>query len=166
MGAVTLENLSTSPNPNKVSVFALDVSESSWMEPILRHTAQKRCIGALEIIGALLLCILAVESVDRALSMSSSPCELTTRATRTRLASAPPGSGHALPSWWNCPREHLARIFPSLTHVKRCSNTWADQLTHLDFAGFNPALSRDVSSSWDPQWILLDQLLELKLEEE
>ena len=63
---------------------------------------------------------------------------------------------------WPCPvllvelaaREHLTGIFPSLTHVKRSSNTWADQLTHLDFAGFNPALGLDVSGSWNPQWVL------------
>eukprot|EP00971_Amphidinium_carterae_P116977 2316416-Amphidinium_carterae.1 len=31
-------------------------------------------------------------------------------------------------------------IYPAVSHISREKNTWADQLTHLDFQGFDPKL--------------------------
>ena len=67
--------------------------------------------------------------------------------------------------------EHASWMEPILEHTTHpCQkvlipHTWADQLTHLNFAGFNPSLRLDVSGSWNPHWVLLDRLLELKIQE-
>ena len=59
-------------------------------------------------------------------------------------------------------QEFQKGVFAHVTHVKRCSNTWADQLTHFNFDGFSMCHRKDVSSSWTPGWIVLDRLLSLK----
>ena len=40
-------------------------------------------------------------------------------------------------------QEQALGSFVTLSHVKRCSNTWADQLTQLDFTGFSEDLQLD-----------------------
>ena len=132
---------STSPtNPDKFSVywFALDVTHASWMEAILEHTTQKRRIGALDMMGSLLLFILAADSVH------PGTIDVQIRLRTDNEGNAYSASKRSSKKWPRsvllvelAAREHLTGIFPSLTHVKGCSNTWADQLTHLDFAGFN-----------------------------
>ena len=157
-----------SPNPDKFSVywFVLDVAHATWIEPILRHTTQKRRIGELEMTGSLLLFILAADSVQPGTIDVQIPL-------RTDNEGNAYSASKRSSKKWPCSallvelesREHLTGIFPSLTHVKRCSDTWADQLTHLDFAGFSPTLRLEVAGSWNPQWVLLDRLLKLKIRE-
>ena len=59
-------------------------------------------------------------------------------------------------------QEFQKGVFAHVTHVKRCSNTWADQLTQFNFDGFSMCHRKDVSSSWTPDRIVLDKLLSFK----
>ena len=54
-------------------------------------------------------------------------------------------------------QEQKRAVLASLHHVKRCSNVWADQLIHLDFAGFD--MQRRILDGFSFFWILLPDLL-------
>ena len=55
-------------------------------------------------------------------------------------------------------QEQERAVFASLHHVKRCSNVWADQLTYLDFTGFDMHRRILVVDDFTPSWILLPGL--------
>ena len=124
----------------------------------------RSCVGALEMVGSLLLFILAADSVQPGTIDVQIPLRTDNAgnaySASKRSSKKWPYSALLGTVSSRTPDGHLPK-----SHVKRCSNTWADQLTHLDFAGFNPALRQDVSAFWNPQWVLLDRLRELKIQE-
>ena len=44
-----------------------------------------------------------------------------------------------------CAQAHTKDCHPAIQHVKRDRNTWADQLSNLDFDGFDPGLRIDIN---------------------
>ncbi|CAE7724424.1 MKK3 [Symbiodinium sp. CCMP2592] len=159
---------SPSLNPTKAEVlwFSMDVLTTPWVQPLLAHTSPKRRIGALELLGTLILFLLAAESLGP--SMIDAHLPLTTDNEGNAFSASKRSSKK-----WPCSallmelsaQEFHKGVFAQVTHVKRSSNTWADQLTHFDFEGFSPGNRRDVSLSWSPSWMILDKLLAFKSEQ-
>ncbi|CAE7471849.1 MKK3, partial [Symbiodinium sp. CCMP2592] len=156
---------SPSLNPAKAEVlwFSMDVLATPWAQPLLAHTSAKRRIGALELLGTLILFLLAAESLGP--SMVDAHLPLTTDNEGNAFSASKRSSKK-----WPCSallmelsaQEFHKGVFAQATHVKRSSNTWADQLTHFDFEGFSPEKRRDVSLSWTPSWMILEKLLSFK----
>ena len=146
MGAVMLENVTPArlgrwfiyfSNPDKFSVywFALDVANASWMEPILKHMTQKRRIGALEMMGSLLLFILAADSVQ--------PGNMD-----VQIPLRPDNKGNAY------------------SVSKRSSKKWPCSALLVELAAREHLTEVSPMSSVPiPGWVLLDRLLELKIQE-
>ncbi|CAE6925506.1 MKK3 [Symbiodinium sp. CCMP2592] len=155
-------------NPTKAEVlwFSMDVLTTPWVQPLLAHTSPKRRIGALELLGTLILFLLAAESVGPCMIDAHLP--LTTDNEGNAFSASKRSSKK-----WPCSallmelsaQEFHKGVFAQVTHVKRSSNTWADQLTHFDFEGFSPGNRREVSLSWSPSWMILDKLLAFKSEQ-
>ena len=155
----------TSPNPNKEDVFwlSMDVKQTPWAQALLAHTSAKRSIGTLEMLGSLVLFMLAAELV------CPSMLEIHLPFTTDNEGNAYSASKRSSKKW-PCSallielsaQEFRKGMFAHVAHVKRCSNTWADQLTHFNFDGFSMCHRKDVSSSWTPDWIVLDKLLSFK----
>ncbi|CAE7653286.1 MKK3 [Symbiodinium sp. CCMP2592] len=152
-------------NPAKAEVlwFSMDVLATPWVQPLLVHTSPKRRIGALELLGTLILFLLAAESLGP--SMVDAHLPLTTDNEGNAFAASKRSSKK-----WPCSallmelsaQEFHKGVFAQVSHVKRSSHTWADQLTHFDFEGFSPEKRREVSLSWTPSWMILDKLLAFK----
>ncbi|CAE7565407.1 Ankrd28 [Symbiodinium sp. CCMP2592] len=129
---------SPSLNPTKAEVlwFSMDVLTTPWVQPFLAHTSPKRRIGALELLGTLILFLLAAESLGP--SMVDAHLPLTTDNEGNAFSASKRSSKK-----WPCSallmelsaQEFHKGVFAQVTHVKRSSNTWADQLTHFDFEG-------------------------------
>ena len=49
-------------------------------------------------------------------------------------------------------------IHPVVSHTPRENNTWADQLTHRDTTGFDPAKQFHININ---EWYILDRLIAL-----
>ncbi|CAE7604154.1 MKK3 [Symbiodinium sp. CCMP2592] len=155
-------------NPTKAEVlwFSMDVLTTPWVQPLLAHTSPKRRIGALELLGTLILFLLAAESVGPCMIDAHLP--LTTDNEGNAFSASKRSSKK-----WPCSallmelsaQEFHKGVFAQVTHVKRSSNTWADQLIHFDFEGFSPGNRREVSLSWSPSWMILDKLLAFKSEQ-
>ncbi|CAE7501276.1 unnamed protein product [Symbiodinium sp. CCMP2592] len=145
---------SPSLNPAKEEVlwFSMDVLTTPWVQPLLAHTSPKRRIGALELLGTLILFLLAAESLGP--SMLDAHLPLTTDNEGNAFSASKRSSKKwpfsALLMELSAQEFHKG-VFAQVTHVKRSSNTWADQLTHFDFEGFSP--------------VILDKLLALKSEQ-
>ncbi|CAE7365451.1 AHNAK, partial [Symbiodinium sp. CCMP2592] len=132
-------------NPTKAEVlwFSMDVLTTPWVQPLLAHTSPKRRIGALELLGTLILFLLAAESVGPCMIDAHLP--LTTDNEGNAFSASKRSSKK-----WPCSallmelsaQEFHKGVFAQVTHVKRSSNTWADQLTHFDFEGFSPGNRR------------------------
>ena len=145
--------------------FSMDVKQTPWAQALLAHTSAKRRIGGtLEMLGSLVFFfMLAAEFVCP--SMLEIHLLFTTDNDRNAYSASKRSSKK-----WPCSallielsaQEFQKGVFAHVTHVKRCSNTWADQLTHFNFDGFSMGNRKDVSSSWTPDWIVLDRLVSLK----
>ena len=142
---------STSPNPKKEDVFwfSMDAKQTPWAQARLAHTSAKRRIGTLEMLGSLVLFMLAAEFVCP--SMLEIHLPFTTGSEGNAYSTSKRSSKK-----WPCSallielsaQDFQKGVFAHVTHVKRCSNTWADQLTHFNFDGFSMGNRKDVSSSW------------------
>ena len=142
---------STSPNPKKEDVFwfSMDAKQTPWAQARLAHTSAKRRIGTLEMLGSLVLFMLAAEFVCP--SMLEIHLPFTTGNEGNAYSTSKRSSKK-----WPCSallielsaQDFQKVVFAHVTHVKRCSNTWADQLTHFNFDGFSMGNRKDVSSSW------------------
>ncbi|CAE7583617.1 Rbm17 [Symbiodinium natans] len=156
--------LSDIPNPDKKDVywFAMDVNQTSWLQPLLEQTSRKKRIAALELLGYSILFLLTARRTE------SSRMDIHVPLCTNNEGNAYSASKRSAKKW-PCSallmelaaQETQLACYAKIEHVKRCSNTWADQLTHLDFDGFMGSRRRDVSSSFEPGWILLPKLLRL-----
>ena len=61
-----------------------------------------------------------------------------------------------------CAQAHTKDCHPAIQHVKRDRNTWADQLSNLDFDGFDPDLRVDINEYEGSRLIVLPSLLKLQ----
>ena len=114
--------------------FSMDVKQTPWAQALLAHTSAKRSIGTLEMLGSLVLFMLAAELVCPRM------LEIHLPFTTDNEGNAYSASKRSSKKW-PCSallielsaQEFQKGVFAHVTHVKRCSNTWADQLTHFNF---------------------------------
>ena len=118
-----------------------------WLDPILQRAKAQRRFAALKMLGASILFIFSPVSIMDMNIPSASP----TRGMLSWQSRDLRSVGRVQPGWWSSLHRSMPWA-PSLCspHVKRCSNTWADQLTHFDFTGFNEDLRLGTCSDWRP----------------
>jgi hypothetical protein len=61
-----------------------------------------------------------------------------------------------------CAQAHAKDCHPAIQHVKRDRNTWADQLSNLDYEGFDPGRRIDTSEYEGNKLMVLPALLKLQ----
>ena len=117
----------------------------------------KQRIAAIELYGTLLLTMVMIH--------------MTTVSARVQLPMVTDNQGnayavlgHATRRWPNAAilmelmlQTLVAQATPHIQHVKRDKNVWADQLTHLDFEGFD--YSKEIDLTCHKQWKILPQVL-------
>ena len=133
----------------------LNPVEHRWA---FRKKDAKRQIAAIELYGTLLL---AGAMIDR--EQAKVPVYLPMETDNQGNAYAV--LGKSTRRWPNAAilmelmvQALCAQITPEIRHVKRDLNTWADQLTHEDFTGFDPAKRVDVSQMKN-KWKIIPKVL-------
>ena len=141
--------------------YAIDLTDQSASWAFDKKSFKKR-IAALELLGTIVLIRLMV----RCFRSSVPNVQLPLRTDNLGNAFA---IGKSYSKKWpnsallmelECIK-HRFGLRTHISHVKRESNTWADQLTHLDFDGFEPSLRLATNLKDVPKWLVFDKLQEL-----
>jgi hypothetical protein len=155
---------SAEPYPDKDMVqwfaYRLTEAEAPWLFTV--NSSAKRKVSAAELLGTITL----VKAMHQSLGESQVNVRLSLKTDNMGNAFATSKSRSK--KWPNAALlmelssiQYVTGIRATVEHVKRDFNVWADQLTHLDFAGF------DIKKRWlpmwkdVPSWILFDKLIPL-----
>ena len=151
----------TAQNPTKDQVhwFYLEITKTSHPWAYEKLTPQQS-ISAIELYGTMLITkILQPTNTDISTQL---PIRTDNQGNAYNIAN------YKAKKWPNYAimlemalQEYHTGNHPEVTHTFRENNTWADQLTHRDTTGFNPALQIPIDES-KLEWHILNDLLTIK----